>query len=210
MNNDGNITETLSQNPPLPHENDTTADAANQFGTAALSAEENKQTPHAKKKKLPREVKEFIIRIAATIIAVWLMLTFLFGVYMCHSDTCYPMVKDGDLCVTWRPEAPAQGDLIVYKHNEETRFGRVTAVSGDRVEIIDGVIWVNGYIAREELLYNSSNGVVEAKFPLTVPENSVFVLSDNIADTNDSRIYGAIPLDECCGSVAFLMRRRGF
>ena len=129
---------------------------------------------------------------------------------MCHSDTCYPMVKDGDLCVTWRPEAPTQVDLIVYQHNGETRFGRVAAISGDRVEIKDGVVWVNGCIAMQEMLSHPSQDAAKAKFPLTVPEKSVFILSDNLSDSNDSRLYGTIPLDECCGSVIFLMRRRGF
>lgn len=64
-----------------------------------------------KKKKLPREVREFLIRIAATAAVVWAALTFLFGIYVCHSDTCYPMVKDGDLCVTWNPPRPRRGIL---------------------------------------------------------------------------------------------------
>ena len=163
-----------------------------------------------KKKRIPRELKEFLIRIAATAGVIWLALTFLVGIHMCHSDTCYPMVKDGDLCVTWLPGSPSQGDLIVYKHNGETCFGRVAAVAGDRVEIVGGAVWVNGYIVQTGTVQNGTGSIVEAKSPLTVPEGSVFVLSDNSSDVNDSRLFGTIPLSDYRGSVIFLMRRRGF
>ncbi len=161
-------------------------------------------------KKLPQVAKEFIIRIAATAIAVWIALTFVIGIYICHSDTCYPMVKDGDLCVTLRPQAPGQGDLVVYRHEGEIRFGRVAATAGDSIDIKDGVVWVNGYIALSDPLPDTYDGAAEAGYPLTVPENSVFVLSDNSYDTKDSRLFGAVPLSDCCGKVIFLMRRRGF
>ena len=151
--------------------------------------------PSAAGRKIPRRVWEFIIRVTATVVAVWISLTFLFGIYICHSDTCYPMVKDGDLCVTWLPAPPEQGDLIVYSHDGETRFGRVAAVSGD---------------ALSETLPDAYGIVREAAFPMTVPDGSVFVLSDNISDINDSRTLGAIPLGDCHGSVVFMMRRRGF
>ena len=160
----------------------------------------------SEKKKIPREIKELLIRVAVTAFVIWFALTFLIGVYVCHSDACAPMVKDGDLCVTWLPGTPSQGDLIVYRCDGEARFGRVAALPGDRVELTYGMVWVNGYIARSD----SVSGAAEAVFPLTVPEGSVFVLSDNGSDTNDSRLYGAVPLGDCRGSVIFLMRRRGF
>ena len=166
--------------------------------------------PSAAGRKIPRRVWEFIIRVTATVVAVWISLTFLFGIYICHSDTCYPMVKDGDLCVTWLSAPPEQGDLIVYSHDGETRFGRVAAVSGDRVDIRDGVVWVNGFAALSETLPDAYGIVREAAFPMTVPDGSVFVLSDNLSDINDSRTLGAIPLADCHGSVVFMMRRRGF
>lgn len=199
MNNENLLTET-----PTEPEDISAAPKASDNGT------EDESAPAAKRKKLPREIREFIIRITATVVVVWVTLTFLFGIYICHSDTCYPMVKDGDLCITWRPDTPAQGDLIVYRHNGTICFGRVAALPGDRVELNDGGVWVNGYVALTSPGSDASLGAVKTKFPLTVPEKSVFVLSDNSSDPNDSRLYGAIPLSDCCGSVVFLMRRRGF
>ncbi len=218
MYHDGSVTETRKDDAvPQPDEDrlteqpETSDPLTSDEKAAPPSARKAGQpSSHGKKKGLAREVREFIIRVAATLVIVWLTLTFLFGIYMSHSDACSPMVKDGDLCITWRPAVPSQGDVIVYRHNGATGFGRVAAVSGDRVEIRDGVVWVNGYVAAQELQNSTLPGADAGEFPLTVPENSVFVLNDNLSDVNDSRTYGAIPIDECCGSVVFLMRRRGF
>ena len=196
-------------------ESDTeTAEAACDKNDSDSSRKEksnvDKPETHSKKRKFPRELREFLIRITATVIVLWFTLTFLIGVYICHSNTCYPMVKDGDLCVTWRPETPSQGDLIVYMHNGEPCFGRVAAIPGDKVTISEGIVWVNGFIAQAAPTTGSFDTAVEEQSPFTVPEDSVFVLNDNSSDTNDSRLFGTIPLSECRGSVIFLMRRRGF
>lgn len=98
----------------------------------------------------------------------------------------------------------------MYRHDGETRFGRVAATEGDRVELTGGVVWVNGYVARPDPLPEASDGSGGSVFPLTVPEGSIFVLSDNGSDTSDSRLFGAVPVGDCCGKVVFLMRRRGF
>lgn len=218
MNNGGSAAETVKDGVSvLPEEDRRTDSQASHLpgadkaaGSVPVQGKEGKPASPSDKKKLMREVREFIIRVAATVMAVWLTLTFLFGIYMCHSDACYPMVKDGDLCVTWRPDAPSQGDLIVYQQDGNASFGRVAAVSGDKVEIIDGVVWVNGFIAVQDRLYSVPKEADAVRYPLTVPENCVFILNDNPSNTNDSRLYGTIPLDNCCGSVVFMMRRRGF
>ena len=67
-----------------------------------------------------------------------------------------------------------------------------------------------GFAALSETLPDAYGIVREAAFPMTVPDGSVFVLSDNLSDINDSRTIGAIPLADCHGSVVFMMRRRGF
>lgn len=152
---------------------------------------------------------EFFIRILATVLAIWLLLTFVTGIFVCHTDTCSPMVKDGDLCVTWKIGTHTSGDLMIYHRNGRTKFGRVVAIAGDKVEIKDNVVWVNGYVAVQEPLANPFGGTPAVRFPYTVPEQSVFVLCDNTASVDDSRTYGAVSLADSQGKVIFLMRRRG-
>ena len=161
-----------------------------------------------KKKSLSPAV-ECLLRWGATALAAWLLLTFVIGVYVCHSDACSPMVKDGDLCIAWRIGVPSAGDLIFYRHDGQMRFGRVAAVAGDQVDVKDSTVWVNGYVAVQETSANVTVDTSSVRFPYTVPDESLFVLCDNRADNGDSRTYGAISLADCRGKVIFLMRRRG-
>lgn len=169
------------------------------------------EPPKPKKKK--RTAKDYIIglavKIGITAAAVWLLLTFVAGVYVNHTNSSYPMIKDGDLCLTYKIGKPSQGDVVAYEHDGEIKFGRVIAFEGDTVEIRDDYITVNGYGIFEETVYPTSAEGSRITYPYTVPENSVFVLNDFRSDVSDSRTLGAISLDNCKGKVVFIMRRRG-
>ena len=151
----------------------------------------------------------FLLRVGVTAAAVWLLLTFVVGVYVCHTNTSYPMIKDGDLCLTFRPAAPKSGDAVVYRSEGETRFGRVVALEGDSVEINGEVVLVNGENVMIPAVYPTSAEDSSITYPYTVPEGCMFVLHDFRSDTTDSRMAGAVPLRDCQGSIFFLMRRRG-
>ncbi len=181
--------------------------------TAAAREAVSSQTPSppSEKKRMKAPVSQavqLVVRIAATLLIIWLLLAFVSGIYVCHSDACSPAVKDGDLCVTWQLSELSAGDLIVYDLNGEAKFGRVIAAAGDRVEIKDSYVWVNGYIALQEPLPAFSSEKASVRFPYVVPEKSVFVICPN-AFEEDSRANGAFPIGDCRGKVVFLMRRRG-
>lgn len=46
--------------------------------------------------------------------------------------------------------------------------------------------------------------------PYTVEEGRAFVLNDYREDTDDSRSFGAVSLNDIEGPLIFSMRRRGF
>ena len=174
-----------------------------------ITTNQNESGVKVKRKTHFSPAAEFLVRLSATVLILWIVLTFVAGIYVCHSDSCSPMVKDGDLCVTWKPGTPSVGELIIYVHDGKECFGRVIANGGDRVEIREGFVYVNGFAASQNEIQTDPAGSAAVIFPFTVPENSVFVLCDNSVDMNDSRSFGAILLDDCRGKVIFLMRRRG-
>ncbi len=152
----------------------------------------------------------FFAKTACTVLALWLLFTFVAGVYICRSNSSFPMVKDGDLCITYRLGKPKQGDLLVYKRDGDIRFGRLIAFGGDEVGISEDTVTVNGYAVYDDTVYPTNADGAKISFPYTIPENCVFVLNDFRTDsTNDSRTYGGIPLGDVKGKVVFVMRRRG-
>lgn len=170
-----------------------------------------RQMPPKKKKKKSASyyAVTFFLKIGLTVLAVWILLTYVGGVFMCHDNSAYPMIKDGDLVLTYRLDSLKQGDLAVYRQDEKVRFGRVIAFEGDVVDIVGDYVSVNGYGLFENTVYPTSAEGSAIAFPYTVPEGCVFVLNDYRSDIADSRMYGAVPLEQTCGKAVFVMRRRG-
>lgn len=168
------------------------------------------KAPSKKKKRTAASFAiSFFIKIAVTALVVFLLLTFVVGLYVNHSNSAYPMLKDGDLCLTYRLATLVKGDEIAYEKNGTILFGRIVGTSGDVVDINEDSITVNGYGVYEDAVYPTTAEGAKIAFPYTVPEDSVFVLNDYRSDPTDSRVYGAIPLSETKGKVILVLRRRG-
>lgn len=177
---------------------------------SAASASETADTPIKPKKK--RTAKSyaisFFIKVAVTVLVLCIVLTFIAGIHTCHTNSAYPTIRDGDLCVTYRLAELKQGTMIVYKHDGEVRFGRVIAFGSDKVEIKNDMVLVNDFGIYENVVYPTSAEGSAVSYPYQVPENCVFVLNDHRSDISDSRTYGGIPLEDVEGAVVFTMRMR--
>ncbi|CAN0419624.1 unnamed protein product [Laminaria digitata] len=76
---------------------------------------------------------------------------------------------------------------------------RVIAVDGDKVEIKDGALFINGEEQFEDYTFEP-----EYKWgPQTVPEGMVMVLGDNRNHSLDSHIWGFLPRENVIGRAIF-------
>ena len=162
-----------------------------------------------KKKTAISYAVEFFLKIGITAIIVAILLIFVVGVYVNHSNSSYPMIKDGDLCLTYKLSKPVLGDEIAYEYNDKIKFGRIVARSGDIVDISEGNITVNGYGVYEDTVYPTPAEGSSIEYPYTVPTDKLFILNDYREDITDSRTYGAIPVSDSKGKIILLLRRRG-
>jgi len=169
-----------------------------------------KEKPAKKKKSTLAFVIEFFVKIAVTAAVVAFLVIYVTGIYVNHSNSGYPMIKDGDLVITLKRATIVRDDEIAYKQDDEIRFGRVVAMPGDVVDISEESLTVNGYGVYENAVYPTTAEGATIEFPYTVPEDTVFVLNDYRSDPTDSRMYGGIPLKDTKGKVFLLLRRRGF
>ena len=200
-------TEVLEETAP-----DEPEPVAEEAGTSEKKPDEKKaSTPKKKRKKksAKRYALEFFIKIAITAAVVVILLVFVVGVHVNHGNASYPMIKDGDLVITYKLGKPDLGEEIAYRHDGELRFGRIVAKAGDEVEITDQCLKVNGYNVVEDVVYPTTAEGAVITFPYIVPEGAVFVLNDFRSDPEDSRTYGAIPTSDVEGEVIFILRRRG-
>ena len=152
---------------------------------------------------------EFFIKIGITAIVIAVLLTFICGVYVNHSNSAYPMLKDGDLCITYKLANLTKGDEIAYIKDGKIRFGRIVAMPGDKVDVSEEALTVNGLGVYEDTVYPTTSEGSAIEYPYLVSVDTVFVLNDYRDDITDSRTYGSIPLSDTKGKVVLVLRRSG-
>jgi signal peptidase I len=145
-----------------------------------------------------------------------------FRAFKVPSGSMCPTICDGDRIVSdmdgYLKSAPKRGDLIMFdfqsKH-ESLYIKRVVGISGDIVSEENGVVLINGKTlvgvapsqARESLRATTWPSEELPRFEtVTVPASSFFVVGDNSANSNDSRIpgFGFVTLDQIKGRPVYI------
>ncbi len=105
----------------------------------------------------------------------------------------YPTLAPGEyvLCdrFAYRSSPPRRGDVVLARgltDGGNTLVKRVVAVPGDRVEVDDGALLVNGMTARE-------SAFSEACGSWALGEDEWFLLGDAMDFSTDSRAFGPVP-----------------
>ncbi len=87
--------------------------------------------------------------------------------------------------------SPKQNDLIVFlpNGNEKSHYyiKRVIAMPGDKVQVKEGMIYINGEPFEEKVEVPAIENALLAEEELTVGEDAYFVLGDNRNNSEDSR-----------------------
>jgi signal peptidase I len=112
-------------------------------------------------------------------------------------------VVDGD--------APARGDVIVFDAPDDgTRLiKRIVAVGGDRLEVRDGHVFVNGRPGDTKAALQLRLGGGPDVAPTRVPAGHVFVMGDFRGNSRDSRFFGFVREDEIYARAARVCYRAG-
>jgi len=118
-----------------------------------------------------------------------------------------PTLHDGDRVLisrlSYRLGEPQRGDIVVFRHptNGARYIKRIIGLPGDVLEIRLGQVLVNQQPLEEPYLARRTPGSFG---PVRVPAGTVFVLGDNRANSEDSRVFGFLPLRYIIGK-AFLL-----
>ena len=106
---------------------------------------------------------------------------------------------------------PQRDDVIVFIYPHDTSkdyIKRVIGLPGDRIEIFDRKININGTLYDDkhgvysEVRNGASPNIVKKRYrPVIVPENHLFVMGDNRDHSSDSRVWGFVPLKSVKGKA---------
>lgn len=133
------------------------------------------------------------------------------------SNSLEPTILPGDSFTidkrAYRSRDPARGDLVMFESLEKPDvliIKRVVGLPGERVEIRDKRLFINGELQSEPYIEHRDSVVYGALSPqeqgrlrdnqtVTVPEASYFLLGDNRDFSYDSRFFGAVPRESILG-----------
>lgn len=153
--------------------------------------------------------------------------TFVIGPYKIPTGSMRPTLMEGDRIfvdkLTYRFREPERGEIVVFKYPLDLKkdfVKRLIAFGGEKVEIKDGNVYVNGkkiaepvsiqgryYYNRNDWDFGKEGQVFE------VPGESFFVLGDNSAHSSDSRNWGFVPKKDMIGRAVVIWwppKRVGF
>ena len=165
-----------------------------------------------KDNKPKNEAFEWIKSIGIAVIIAVLIKTFVFNTTYVLGNSMYPTLHERDrlfaLKVPLYFDGPHRGDVIVLEAPDNTNkdyIKRVIGVAGDKVEIIDGKVYVNDVVLEEDYLEKDAYTHIYNESNWTVPEGEVFVLGDNREEgaSKDSRYFGCITIDSIKGVTGF-------
>jgi signal peptidase I len=116
-----------------------------------------------------------------------------------------PHITSGEIVlintIAYRLHSPERNDIVAFHHDgvtPEIYIKRVIGIPGDRIRIERGAVFVNGNRLEESYVQYPD----DRSFPeQTVPPNSLYVLGDNRAHSDDSRDWGFVDTGSVIGKA---------
>jgi signal peptidase I len=133
-----------------------------------------------------------------------------FEVLSMNVPVMQPAVLENDKFIvdTWayRSDDPNRGDIVVHSFDEQNGLylNRIIAKEGDKIEIKEGTVFVNGQALSETYVLSKNATKPQSKYmeALIVPKAHYFVMGDNRdASFGDSRFSGAIAIGNIVGRI---------
>ena len=213
--------------------------------TTAEPAKEQEAVPEKPKETTP----EFIASIAAVLVTGLFIITFVLQAFVIPSSSMENTLLIGDHVfvdrMTLAPKSNWVGPLIPYRHPKHDDIfvfvsavepglyvvKRVIGVPGDRIKLVDGVVYRNGekldppFVVRNGTYsgyrdnfpavpatdYDGVNPIWRSEMAshiqngeIVVPPNSIFAMGDNRDVSLDSRFWGFVPYENVVGRPMFI------
>jgi len=160
------------------------------------------------------------LKAAIVVVLIGLALrVFVFLPYSAPDSSMENALYEGDFLLTsklsYSSGMPDIGDMVVFEHPleiDEIRSGRVVALEGQTVEILDKLVYVDDELLAEfDKTKHVDNKVIPESYghrdylqPYQVPAGMVYILCDNRDEAEDSRNFGAVSVENIRGKALFV------
>lgn len=158
---------------------------------------EKQKTKKSSKRKnsLGRELLEDVVLVIVVLAVVFILKNYVLINAVIPSGSMENTIMTGDRVfgnrLAYRFGEPERGDIVIFKYpdnEEELYIKRVIGLPGDKVEIRDGLVYLNDSAKPLEEPYLKETPVGDYG-PYKVPEDGYFMLGDNRNWSKDSRFW---------------------
>ncbi len=172
-------------------------------------------------------VWEWVKTIALALILALFIRTFFIQAFKIPSGSMIPTLLVGDHILVnklvygvrnpitrqvWiKGRIPKRKEVIVFIFPENPKLDfikRVIGLPGDRIEIRDKKVYVNGKLLKEPYVQHTDPNILPASIsprdnfgPVVVPKGHLFVMGDNRDQSYDSRFWGFVPIRDVKGKA---------
>ncbi|MBR5542985.1 MAG: signal peptidase I [Oscillospiraceae bacterium] len=143
---------------------------------------------------IKNEIFDWVHNITVILTAVILLFIFVFRIVGVDGESMEPTLHDRDwLVISDLFYEPEQGDIVVLAKKSflegKMIVKRVIATEGQEIDIDfqRGVVYIDGREIDEPYIADKTRRQFDMTFPITVPEDCVFVMGDNRNHSADSR-----------------------
>ncbi|MCM1306140.1 MAG: signal peptidase I [Bacteroides sp.] len=119
---------------------------------------------------------------------------------------------NGDVIYLNKVAKIKRGDIVVFTpdngiFSDKSLVKRVIAVTGDRVQIIDNIVYLNGQMLDEPYINEPMRDNDDVD--VIVGDGYIFCMGDNRNHSTDSRAFGVVPLDVVVGKCFLIKTVKG-
>lgn len=171
----------------------------------------DKKKKEKPKKSLKREIFEWVMVFVVAAALAFVVRTFIFEPVRVDGSSMLNTLEDSEFMIATKFDYllgdPERFDIVIcdYPNTDDGmyRVKRVIGLPGETISIQNGEVYIDG----EKLSADThANGVRPRDMaPVTIPEDSVFVMGDNRGNSSDSCEYGPVSHDLIMGQAVFVI-----
>jgi signal peptidase I len=148
-----------------------------------------------------------LVLMLVALLSAFVLHRYVFAVYIIEGTSMSPTFHDGDTALvnllTQHFGPLDRGEIVLVRDGRFREYAtkRIVGLPGERIEIRDNQVFIDGSVLREGYLPKKTSTTSE-RSTFTLGPSDYFVLGDNRAESYDSRIYGPVARNAIMGSYS--------